>query len=133
MSARVDLLRGIYDAMLREDIEPWLAKIPEDFEWRWPPGMIEGAAVFRGRAGVRQGTEMWAEAWQQLAMEPQEIVERGDEVFVILRYRARGRMSGVELDQPIAHRWHFRGDEPDEMRIETPADQAKHRFLAEES
>lgn len=130
---RAELLRGIYDAFRQGDIETWLAAIPEDFEWHWPPGMIEGAAVFRGAEGVREGSRTWAEAWDQAAMEPTELLERGDEILVVVRYRARGRTSGLEFDDLIAHLWRFRDDQPVEMRILPAAERAKRRFLAQES
>lgn len=126
---RAELVRGIYHAFRHGDIETWLAAIPEDFEWRWPPGMIEGATVFRGAEGVREGSRMWAEAWDQAAMEPEELLERGDEILVIVRYRARGRASGLEFDDFIAHLWRFRDGQPVEMRILPAAERAKQRFL----
>ena len=133
MSRRLEIVRAIYDGMLRGELDPWLAVVDEDSEWRWPPGMIEGATVFRGPEGVRRGTSMWAEAWEQLAMEPQELLERGDEILVIVRYRARGRTSGLEIDEHVAHLWRFEGERLAEMSMRANAKRAKDRFLAQES
>ena len=133
MSARSDVVRGIYDAMLTGDAEPWLAAITDDFEWRWPPGMLEGTSAFRGREGVREGNRIWSEAWEQLAMEPQEVLERGDDVLAVVRYRARGRTSGLEIDETVAHLWRFRGEKIAEMRMSARVDRAKRRFFEQES
>jgi ketosteroid isomerase-like protein len=129
---RVDTVRRIYDAILRGDVEPWVAGAADDFEWRWPPGMIEGATVFRGREGVREGLRLFSEAWDELTMEPQELIERGDEVLAIVRYRARGLTSGVEFDESMAHIWRFRGGRLVELRMFGRPERARQRFLEDE-
>jgi hypothetical protein len=63
-------------------------------------------------------------------MEPQEVLEEGDFVLAMTRYRARGAGSGVSLEELVAHlhqfenrllrRWWMFGD----------ADKARRRFLA---
>ena len=41
----------------------------------------------------------WNDEWEQLDMVGEEIVGAGDDVFVAMHYRGRGRMSGVAVDQ----------------------------------
>ena len=102
----------------------------DEVEWHWP-ATTPGAAVFRGHAGVTEGLEQWSESWEELLMEPQEILEDGDCVLAMLQYRMRGAGSGVYLEAPVAHlheftedglvrRWWMFGD----------AEKAKRRFLA---
>jgi ketosteroid isomerase-like protein len=98
-------------------------------EWHWP-ATTPGAAVFRGHAGITEGLEQWSESWEELLMEPEEILEDGDWVLAILQYRMRGAGSGVYLEAPVAHlhqledglvrRWWMFGD----------AEKARRRFLA---
>jgi ketosteroid isomerase-like protein len=100
----------------------------DDVEWRWP-ATTPGAQVFRGHAGVTEGLDAWSESWEELYMETEEILEGGDYVLAILRYRMRGAGSGVYLEAPVAHlhqlkdgllrRWWMFGD----------ADKARRRFL----
>ena len=100
-----------------------------DIEWHWSAS-TPGASVYRGHAGVDEGLDAWVESWDELAIEPLEILEEGDYVFVMTQYRARGAGSGVLLEEKVAHlhqledgllrRWWMFGD----------ADKARRRFLA---
>jgi ketosteroid isomerase-like protein len=42
------------------------------------------------------------EVWGEFRMEPDEFVDAGDRVVAIGRWVAKGRGSGVEVNQPIA-------------------------------
>ena len=100
-----------------------------DIEWRWPAA-TPGSAVFRGHRDVRNGLEQWAESWQELVMDPYEVIEDGDYVLVLMTYRMRGAGSGLYLEAPVAHlheiedgllrRWWMFGD----------ADKARRRFVS---
>jgi ketosteroid isomerase-like protein len=100
-----------------------------EIEWHWPP-TTPGASVFHGSEELQRGLYTWAESWDELTMEPEEIIEDGDFVLVMLRYRMRGAGSGVQLQESVAHvhefedgllrRWWMFGD----------ADKARRRFVA---
>ena len=101
----------------------------QDIEWFWPQS-TPGASIFRGHAEVQRGFDQWLESWEELAMDPVEILEEGDYAFVMTMYRMRGVGSGVYIEERVAHlhqfedgllrRWWMFGD----------ADKAKRRFLA---
>jgi ketosteroid isomerase-like protein len=100
-----------------------------DIEWHWSES-TPGASVYRGHEELHEGLDTWAESWDELVIEPEEVLEAGDWVFVLTRYRMRGADSGVCLEAPVAHlhqlvdgllrRWWMFGD----------ADKARRRFLA---
>ena len=48
-----------------------------DIEWRWP-GNTPEAAPFTGHEGLAHGLDQWSESWDELVMEPDEIIEDGD-------------------------------------------------------
>jgi hypothetical protein len=70
------------------------------------------------------------ESWDELVIEPQEILEEGAYVLAMTHYRMRGAGSGVHLEAGVAHlhqiedglvrRWWMFGD----------AEKARRRFLA---
>ena len=100
-----------------------------EIEWRWP-ATTPGASLFRGHAEVERGLFTWVESWDELEMEPEEILEDGDYVLAMLRYRMRGAGSGLYLEELVAHlhqfedgllrRWWMFGD----------PEKARRRFLA---
>jgi ketosteroid isomerase-like protein len=100
-----------------------------EIEWRWPEA-TPGSSLFHGPGDVARGLEQWAESWDQLVMDPYEVIEDGDYVLVLMTYRMRGAGSGVYLEAPVAHlhqiengvlrRWWMFGD----------ADKARRRFVA---
>jgi ketosteroid isomerase-like protein len=59
-----------------------------------------------GREGLIAFWEPDAFEWQKI--EPEEIRQHGDRVFVRIRVRARGRGSAIELDQPGYQVWTVR-------------------------
>jgi ketosteroid isomerase-like protein len=58
-------------------------------------------AVHRGRDGYRRMWESLIEAWPDLKLEPEELIDFGDRLLAAIRLRAHGRHSGVALDQLI--------------------------------
>jgi ketosteroid isomerase-like protein len=100
-----------------------------EIEWWWP-ATTPGTSLFRGHDGVTSGLQQWSESWEELVMEPYEVIEEGDYVLVLMTYRLRGAGSGVYLEEPVAHlhhcergllrRWWMFGD----------AEKARRRFVA---
>lgn len=100
-----------------------------DIEWRWPEA-TPGSSLFRGHKQVFSGLNQWAESWEELVMDPYEVIEDGAYVLVLMTYRMRGAGSGLYLEAPVAHlheiedgllrRWWMFGD----------AEKARRRFVA---
>ena len=61
---------------------------------------VEGGSV-RGRDEVRAFFENLNEIWETFHVEPGEFREVGDQVLMLGRVTAKGRGSGLELDQPM--------------------------------
>lgn len=109
-------------------------RVPQSFfhpeiDWHWPRE-TPGSGVFHGHDGIDRGLAMWAESWGEFHMEPEELIEEGDEVLVVVRYRLRGAESGIDIEHAVAHlvrvedglirSWWMFGD----------PDKARRRFLA---
>jgi ketosteroid isomerase-like protein len=123
-----ELLERVYAAQSHGSVEVLVEACHPDFEWIWPKGMAD-TDVFRGPKGLLKGMEAWLEPWEECRLEPEEMLGRGAEMLVIVRYRARGRGSGMELDQRVAHLWDFRGDRASRLRMFGDAEKARRRFL----
>jgi uncharacterized protein len=122
-----ELVRQAYAALGRGDVESFLEVVDPEAVWYWPRGMAD-AAVYRGKDEMRRGLETWTEPWTDFRLGPAEVLERGEEVLVIARYTGRGRVSGVELDERVAHLWEFRDGLAVQVRMFGDKEKAKLRF-----
>jgi ketosteroid isomerase-like protein len=87
---------GNWEAAL-EDLEP-------DVEWHTSGDIPGFDPVYHGHDGVRRFWKAWTETWESIRIEIEEVVDRGDDVFLLARFRARGR-DGLEVDQPVGFRF----------------------------
>jgi ketosteroid isomerase-like protein len=69
-----------------------------DPEVEWAPLEAEGK-VFHGRSGNVSLLEAWYEAMDDWHVTPEEIVDAGDSLLLSVRVRARGRSSGVTVEE----------------------------------
>lgn len=105
---RAEIVRDYIGAWNRGDIEAVLGHMTEDAEWH--PVVVIEREVFRGHDGFRRFLEGWMATWESWNLEVEELHEYGDQKLAFTRVRAKGRGSGIELDQPMAHLFTFRGD-----------------------
>lgn len=63
---------------------------------------ILDAGEYRGRAGVERWLADWGSAWTEFSMEPEEFIDAGNQVIAVIRMKAKGRGSGVEVERQDA-------------------------------
>lgn len=107
-SDRIEIINHFLGAWNQGDVDAVLEHITEDGEWH--PVVVIEREVFRGHDGFRRFIEGWMATWESWNLEVEELREYGDQLLAFTRVRAKGRGSGVELDQPMAHLFAFRGD-----------------------
>jgi ketosteroid isomerase-like protein len=61
----------------------------------WNP--VEESSA-QGHDAVRASTERWKSEWDEYELIPEEMVDMGDRVVATVRYRVRGRGSGIEVE-----------------------------------
>jgi ketosteroid isomerase-like protein len=64
--------------------------------------------TYRGHEGVIRATERWAEPYEELNVELEQIVGAGDRLVSIHRVRAKAQHTGIQFEAPIAYLWVFR-------------------------
>src|SRR6476661_4891676 len=78
------------DTALGEFFDPKLEYFPI------PQGVL-GGSTFRGFDGFRRWAADFVTVWDEIQMEPQEFLDRGDQVVTVLRIR--GRLHELEIDE----------------------------------
>lgn len=105
-SHNVDLVRTIYGHFGAKDVQRALLLMDPQIEWVVPHETSPEPHTFRGRSGVEKDATRWREAWNaDLTVDVEELIDAGDEVVAVVRWRGSGAISGVEVDMPLAAVW----------------------------
>jgi ketosteroid isomerase-like protein len=91
----VEIVRRLIDAWNERDLEAALKEMHSQCEVR----PAEATETLRGHDGVTKAFRDWFEAFEQFTMEPEDFVAHGDRVLVPMRQRARGKGSGLEIEE----------------------------------
>jgi ketosteroid isomerase-like protein len=75
------------------DLDESLAYVDPGIVWN----PVEESSA-QGPEAVRASTERWKSEWDSYEMIPEEFVDMDDRVVATVRYRTRGRRSGIEVD-----------------------------------
>jgi uncharacterized protein len=104
----VEIVRALLEEWNRGDVDALVDRATEDFEWH--PALVESVEgeAFRGHDGFREFLADWTSTWESWELEAEELRDLGDQVLVLTQVRAKGRGSGLELDQPFAHLFELR-------------------------
>jgi ketosteroid isomerase-like protein len=100
----VELTLASYEAFLSGDLDRWVALYHPECEWDvsrydgW-----DGTATYRGRDGLRRFHAEWTAAFEDLHVEPEQLIElEGERVLVVARRRARRLPDGEVFEQRFA-------------------------------
>jgi ketosteroid isomerase-like protein len=101
--------------VLVEGYEAWNRREPDvlaellDPEMEWDAGFqAPEAGRHRGADSFRQFVDSWIESFDEFHIDPELLVQVGDEVVVVARQKGRGRGSGIELEIRVVHVWRIR-------------------------
>jgi ketosteroid isomerase-like protein len=94
----LDLLRDLYDAFNRGDVEEVLSHADADIEIVDP---ARTGKTSRGHDAYREFVADWLESWDTYRLEVADFTQNGDRVLVDLIQSGRGRGSGVEVSEPL--------------------------------
>jgi ketosteroid isomerase-like protein len=102
------VVQALGEAYLRGDQEAMLALVD--------PGVVvtqfadqPDARPYHGHDGLVQAISSWTDTWDDYSIEPRDATVFGDNVFVALHQRGRGRASGVELEADVFFVYTVRG------------------------
>ena len=102
----VEIVKGFFDHFGSDE---WREHVADDVVWDTSAVSYAGmSGVYRGHAGVEQFFRNWLGPWESPAVELLEVIDAGDSVFTVMRWRARGRGSGVEVQRDFFGVYDFR-------------------------
>jgi ketosteroid isomerase-like protein len=67
--------------------------------------------VYRGRAGIGRAGRAWLAPYATHSIELERIIDAGDSVVSVHRFRATARTTGIEFDAALAWLFRFRNGE----------------------
>jgi hypothetical protein len=95
---------GIADAFNRRDFDAYLSFYDPDVELviaRLEAGGLWGGdfdELYRGHEGLLEATRQWLDVWEDLRIEPDELIDEGGPSYAMLAtWTGRGGGSGVEV------------------------------------
>jgi ketosteroid isomerase-like protein len=116
-SPNVELIRTAFERWNAGDRGAPLELIDPDVEIRTAISEAFKGEPFRGHEGAREWLAALDENFETWNLVADEFLERGETIVVLGHIRARGRGSGVELDQDVG--WVFQIRDGKMLRLHT--------------
>jgi ketosteroid isomerase-like protein len=113
----VEVVRAIYDAFARRDVEAALASIATDFAF-FPQGTAQQTgrtAAYVGHAGVRAYFRDAAQVWEDLTLHADDI--RAAAGGVVVFGHVVGRVDGRRVERRVIWTWQIRDGRAVAMRV----------------
>jgi ketosteroid isomerase-like protein len=100
----VEIVERIYEAVARRDRASVLALYDAEVEVDFSPDTLAdhiGGTAWTGHDGLRAFDRELREAFESFETTCEELIDAGEQVVTVSKYRGRGRRSGVEIDGPL--------------------------------
>jgi ketosteroid isomerase-like protein len=96
-SDKVAVVRGMWEAFLRNDFEGAMAAIAPDVEWDGTN--LPDGTVARGHDAVLDHVSRWSEMWETWEVELEDVIDADhDRVIAFIRERGRTK-TGLEVNE----------------------------------
>ncbi|HEX4564911.1 MAG TPA: nuclear transport factor 2 family protein [Solirubrobacteraceae bacterium] len=96
----VEVVRAAFDAFFRGDERAWLEVAAPDIVVTQFPDQID-VRDYHGREGLMQVMSDWLGTWDDWSLEVLRVRDVGGRVFVTALLRARGKTSGVPVEEEV--------------------------------
>jgi ketosteroid isomerase-like protein len=103
----VEIVRTFYRAWARDDLPGPVELMDPEIEYVNPPRAVE-PGTRRGLTAFKTAVERVFEGYETWQIELEEFRAVGDQVAVVVRYRARWRESGVQVEVRESALWTLR-------------------------
>jgi uncharacterized protein len=142
MREHEEVLRGIYDAFNRRDLDGLLSGFHPEIEVDETEDLAYAAALLRvlgprfvvlsgGYRGHEEVKRLFESVWEiaeWFTARPKDFIQIGDAVIVVLRLHARARETGLEGEADTAHLWTMEDGKGRRLRVYADAGKAHKAF-----
>jgi ketosteroid isomerase-like protein len=105
----VEVVLRLSEANARGDWDAVYAAYASDIEWEDTSGLWGDWGVVHGHEALREAWRRWFEVFDEVSWRLDgDPIDAGDEVIATYRVHARGRESGVAVDQRLTLVWSVR-------------------------
>jgi ketosteroid isomerase-like protein len=104
----MSLLREGFEALSSGDEGRILAFAHPEFETVVPPEFSAEPDTYRGHEGIRRYFKLFDDAMEDVRFEAERMWEAGDAVVALVRLTARGKQTGIAVEQRSAQVWTIR-------------------------
>jgi ketosteroid isomerase-like protein len=104
----LEIVKRGYEALAAGGFEEWLPLFDPEFEMTTPAALASEPGTYRGPEGVRRWFDEFYEAMDEVRLEPHEFREVGEWVVVTFSIVARGRSTGLKVEQRAVQAWRLR-------------------------
>jgi ketosteroid isomerase-like protein len=94
--AHVEVMRQGFEHFLATGEVPWTIF---DGTVEVPDHDTPDQDVYEGHAGYARWLGDWGAAWSAWSLDPEEFIDAGDCVVAVVRLKARGQSSGIEVER----------------------------------
>jgi len=94
---KVALVNRAYQSWNSRDLDAALEFVHPDVEWVSAEMFPDIEPVYHGHEGVMRFWRDFLEPWESLEIDGERMIEAGEALLVLARFRARGRQ-GLEVD-----------------------------------
>jgi ketosteroid isomerase-like protein len=122
--SNLELVKQGYEDLRTGGFQAFLPFFDPEFEVTTPPGLAAEPDTYRGPEGMRRYFESFYEAMDKVEFIPTAFHVVGDLVVVEATLRARGRTTGIELEQSAAFVWKLRDDKAIRLEVYASLDEA---------
>jgi ketosteroid isomerase-like protein len=107
----------LFDAFNSEDMQRVLELTHADFEVTVPAELSAEPDVYRGHDGMRRYFESFRDAMEEIRFRSEGFRDAGEDTIVAMRISARGRRTGIPVEQHMTGVWTVRDGKVLRVRV----------------
>jgi ketosteroid isomerase-like protein len=98
----VEIVNALYDAFARGGFDAAADYWDPSMDYRAIEGAVDEAGVLQGLEAYGSYIEDWIQAFGELRVEPEELIDAGDQVVVVAHLTGRMKASDALVDMRLA-------------------------------